>query len=45
MNVSVFLSFFHYVGKRTMNVISNPGGIVIFFYAFFSEDLSTKTDP
>jgi phospholipid/cholesterol/gamma-HCH transport system permease protein len=32
---SVSLPFFHFLGKRTMNVINNLGGIVIFFTLAF----------
>jgi phospholipid/cholesterol/gamma-HCH transport system permease protein len=32
---SVFLPFFHFLGKRTMKVINNLGGIVIFFTLSF----------
>src|SRR5271169_6460412 len=32
---SVFLAFFHFLGKRTMKAINNLGGIVIFFTLAF----------
>ena len=39
---SVFLSFFHFLGKRAMNVISNLGGIVIFFTLSFLKIFQPK---
>src|SRR5512135_3853286 len=32
---SAFMSFFHFLGKRTIDVINNLGGIVIFFTLAF----------
>ncbi len=32
--VSPFLSFFHYIGKKTMNVINNIGAAAVFFRAY-----------
>jgi phospholipid/cholesterol/gamma-HCH transport system permease protein len=39
---SAFLVPFHYLGKRTMNVVNNLGGIVIFFTLAFLKIFRAK---
>ena len=35
INESPFLSFFHFIGKKTMSIINNLGAIAIFFTLAF----------
>ena len=37
------LPFFHFLGKRTMNVVNNLGGVVIFFTLAFALIRRTRT--